>query len=322
MRRIIKTSIAFVALVSVGMTVVSCNNESVDPLLEDGKEVGKALVYTNTDGTEQIFRENVVAKISANGEMDIPINGIKGEKNDVLNLHTRIFQEGNFPGNANKSTYFDRENNQYFSTVDPDRPTYITGFMKVEFINRKARVVSGSYDLRMIPVKVEGEDTDPSIRSFQVKGTFENVPYERAEATYVDAEIDGATYRNTVAQLAKTETTYVVNSMEKNNEEQRLTFSFPIEKAVAGQVIKMDEDGVDAFYSSGFGIKYILDKEDEELLSKTYIKIESVDTIVEQVNGTPVEKVTIKGQFYMKLKGEAESKRIIEVKYGVFKVTQ
>ncbi|MTG97986.1 hypothetical protein GJV76_07510 [Myroides sp. BIT-d1] len=308
----------------LGIFAISCDNESVDPLLDNNKKVGKPVVYVNTDGVEDFFRENVVAKINAKGEMHFTLDAVKGEKKDVLTIMTKTFKQGNFPTNANRSTYLDRENNQYFSTIDIDRPTYITGFVTIDFINRSARVVSGSFDMRMIPVKPEGEDAnvDPSIRSFQVKGTFENVPYEREESEYVDAQIDGAEFRNTNATLEENDTNYIVMGVGRDNVDQVLHFTFPKERAVVGEVIKMSEEGVDAYYFSEFGIKYTLDKEDEAMLKDAQIEIEEVEKFIEKVDGTEVERTVLKGSFDMKLKGVDEEKRVIQVKYGTFKVSK
>ena len=175
----------FSALMFLGMSVTSCDDEPVDSGIT-GEVVGKALLNLNIEGEEQVFRENLVGLVDKEGRFTLEVNGIGDNPRNKFILFTKLFEEGMFPTNINVSTFYDADLETNFSSVDPLRPNLRSGMTTLSFINKKAQVVSGDFEMRLLP---EGEEASVNAEPIRIKGDFSNIPYRRAEEFYFDAEI-------------------------------------------------------------------------------------------------------------------------------------
>lgn len=320
MKRVSKIIIACFSVI-MALSIVSCDNEPVDPVLDESREVGKPIVIVKSEGEEEIIREDVVAKINSKGEFTLALNHLKG-RDDELKIFTRKFVEGNFPTNANPSTYLNRELKVQYSTVDENRPNYVTGYIKITNINKNARVVTGNYSMTMVPVRVGGpeEGIDPNIKSFTIEGSFENVPYQREEEFYIDAEVNKVPFVSITPQWKEENGSSTISGKGYGQLEQEIFLKFPTEIISAEnieegkKVYSFNDEGFDAFYISEYGVKYSLDKENNASMLNCELELVSLDsTTIDKDNVT-----VLVGRYKLKLIADTDQE--VTIKYGTFKV--
>ncbi|WP_010256022.1 hypothetical protein [Myroides injenensis] len=320
MKRVSKIIIACFSVI-MALSYVSCDNEPVDPVLDESREVGKPIVIVKSEGEEEIIREGVVAKINAKGEFTLALNHLKG-RNDELKIFIRKFIEGNFPTNANPSTYLNRELKAQYSTVDENRPNYVTGFVKITHINKNARVVTGSYSMTMVPIRVGGpeEGIDPNIKSFTIEGSFENVPYQREEDIYIDAEVNKVPFVSIAPVWKEENGTSTISGKGYGQLDQEIFLQIPTEiisaeKIEEGKkVYSFKEEGFDAYYISEYGVKYSLDKENNSSMLNSEFELVSLDSTALGKDNV----ATLVGRYKLKLIADTDQE--VTIKYGTFKV--
>ncbi|MHC5202534.1 hypothetical protein [Myroides sp. LJL119] len=256
-------AISVLILSATTCLLVSCDNEPVDSYIKDSIEVGKPVVRVNIDEQQQIIREDIYATVNKFGEFKLIIRDLQ-QRQDSLTLFTRLFQEGLFPGSSNASYYWNQELDIHYSTVDPLRPNMMTGFVTMEYINKKAHVVKGSFDLTMIPLSQDSVGTgtgNPNIQSFKISGSFQDLPYKREEPYYLEADIEQQTFRNNNATMFYSNNNFVIQAKGVEKPEMLIELVLPVEQLKNGETYDFSQTGFDASYISENGIEYDLGKQ-------------------------------------------------------------
>lgn len=275
------TTLSVLILSLAGCVLTSCDNEPVDSYIKDSIEVGKPVVRIFVGETEQIIREDVYATVNKDGEFKFVIRDLQ-QRQDSLTLFTRIFKEGLFPGSSNQSYYWNQELDMHFSTVDPLRPNMLTGFITMDYINKKSHVVKGSFDLTMIPVVQDsvGSGTgNPNIQSFPISGSFVDLPYKREEPFYLEADIKQETFRNNNASMTLEDQQFHIIAKGVEDPERLIELTLPLQKISLGGIYNFSEAGFNAKYTSENGVKYDLGKQNGSFTANSKLVIVGFELI-------------------------------------------
>jgi len=293
-----------------GLTVVSCDNEKYDPIIEGEKGVGKPIMNINNQGENILLRENIKATVDKDGVLEITVKGADKTGNDILLLRTLKFQTGTYPTNANKNEYFSVEHQLKYSTIDPDRPNVITGLVNIKTINRKARVVTGDFNInRMIP---ENND-DPNLKAFAISGDFTDIPFKRKEATYLEAFANGIALENPSEKGEIKEGRVVITSLDGVEMTQELILDFPSNEKLVEMSDPKEFKKLGWFnvkYTSKYGIKYTSEGVEE---SEGFLRFDEV----EYKEG---KLVSLKGRFDATLVQVDNPKEKVKITFGDFSI--
>ncbi|MHC5353040.1 hypothetical protein ACYSNX_02450 [Myroides sp. LJL115] len=317
MNKIYSIAKAFVfALVAIGVN--ACQDEPVDPYLKDSDVVGKPVVKVVIEDTEEIFREDIFATVNKKGEFKLIVNDLM-QRQDSLQLFTRLFQVGIFPGASNPSLYWNQELDLTYSSVDPKRPGYVTGFVKMEYINKRSHVVNGNFDLMMIPMGNENDSinggANPSIQSFKISGSFVDLPYKRAEPYYLEAEISEEIFRNNNANLILSENSFIIKAIGVDNPEMEIEITLPSDQIKQGQIYDFSQPGFSAVYFSENGVGYDLGKTNGTFTANSKISIDLLEN-TQEGNGFLME-----GKFTLELHPIEQGKDPLLIEFGRFKLS-
>lgn len=305
MRKIYKVFAASCLLLA-GLSFVSCDNESIDPTLEGGKMVGKQLVTLNMRGENYLEREKVVATIDRNRELLFTISNLGETGEDFLIINTKRFVKGNYPTNVNESRYYSKEEDAWYSTKDTARPTWITGFISLDNINKRARVFSGSIDIRsMMPAAAN----NPNLLPFPISGNFEDVVYTRLEATYFDALVNGEPMQNSKEEKLRVDDgRLLLTGTDEVGKTQSLVISIPMEQKLEANT-KYELDVFTATYTSLEGVRYVSTSEKR---ADSYMIIDEVT--YDDKNAVK----TLKGRFDLVLSREDGNDGNVKITDGEF----
>lgn len=302
----------------MGLVMNACQDEPVDAYLKDSDVVGKPVVKVVIEDTEEIFRENVFATVNKKGEFKLVVNNLM-QRQDSLQLFTRLFQVGIFPGASNPSFYWNQELDLTYSSVDPKRPGYVTGFVKMEYINKRAHVVNGDFDLTMIPVGNEqdslGGGFNPSIQSFKLSGSFVDLPYKRAEPYYMEAEINEEIFRNNNANLTLKDNSFVLKAVGVDSPEMEIEITLPSDQIKQGQVYDFSQTGFSAVYFSENGVGYDLGKTTGSFGPNSRISIDLLE------NTQDAKGYIMEGKFTLELHPIEQGQDPLLVEFGRFKLS-
>lgn len=302
-----KTYKVFVAscLLLAGLGFVSCDNEGVDPVLETGKMVGKQLVTLNMRGESYLEREKIVATVDKNRELLFTISNLGETGEDYLIINTKRFVTGNLPTNVNESRYYSKEEDAWYSTKDTARANWVTGFIKIDNINKNARVFSGSIDIsNMMPMTTD----NPNLKPFSISGNFEDVVYTRLEPTYFDALINGEPMQNTKENMEVKDGRLLLSGTDESGKVESLVISVPENKILQANT-KYELDVFTATYTSPEGVVYISTSEKRK---DSYMVIEEVSY------NDKNEIQTLKGRFDLVLSTEGENELTVKIEDGEF----
>jgi hypothetical protein len=293
-----------------GLTVVSCDNEKYDPIIEGEKGVGKPIMNINNQGDNILLRENIKATVDKDGVLEITVKGADQTGNDILLLRTLKFETGTYPTNANKNEYYSAEHQLKYSTIDPDRPNIITGLVNIKTINRKARVVTGDFNInRMIP---DNKD-NPNLKPFAISGDFTDIPFKRKEATYLEAFVNGAALENPREKGEIKEGRVVITSLDGIEMTQELILDFPSDEKLVEMSDPKEFKKLGWFkvlYTSKYGIKYTSEGVEE---SEGFLRFDEV----KYENG---KLVSLKGRFDATLVQVDKPEEKVKITYGDFSV--
>lgn len=294
-----------------GLTVVSCDNEKYDPIIEGEKGVGKPIMTINNQGDNILLRDSIKATVDKDGVLEITVKGADKTGNDILLLRTLKFQTGTYPTNANENNYYSNEHKLWYTTIDPDRPTFITGLVNVKTINRKARVVTGDFNItRMIPTSKD----NPNLKPFAISGSFTDIPFKRKEATYLEAFVNGTALENPSEKGEIKGDRVVITSLDAVEMTQELILDFP------NTDIKVSADPKDfkklgwfnVKYTSKYGIKYTSEGVGE---TEGFIRFDSYEVDKKDSN-----KIILKGRFDATLVGVDNPEDKVKITFGDFSV--
>ncbi|WP_121967101.1 DUF6252 family protein [Myroides sp. N17-2] len=306
--------LAFSLFSIAGLTVVSCDNESYDPIIEGEKGVGKPVVTVNNQGDMIMLREGVVASKDRDGKITIEIVGADKSGKDVLTLNTFKLQRGTFPTNAtaNECNYYSVENKLLYTTIDKDRPNVISGMLTISEINRKARVLSGNFDIkRMMPTN----NDNPNLKAFAISGSFKDINIVRSYATYLEAFADNEEMEN-LRETARIEgNRIIITSLDHVEKTQELILDLPSEGLVVTGSDPKEFKKLGWFkvaYTSKYGVKYTSDEVAE---SEGSLRIDEAD----YKDG---KLISLKGRFEANLIGVGEENKDKKVKitFGEFSI--
>lgn len=304
------------ALLIIG--IQSCENEPVDAYLKDSDLVGKTVVRLLIEDSQEIFRENIYATVNKKGEFKLVMRDLM-QRQDSLQLFTRLFQVGTFPGGSNPSIYWNQLTNMYYSTVDSQRPGYVTGFIKMEYINKKAQVVNGDFDLLMIPMQDKQDTTnvslDPNISSFKVSGSFTDLPYQREEAYYLEAEINQEVFRNNIATLTQNDNAFIAKAVGVEDPEKSIIITLPRQGIEQGKTYDFSQAGFSAIYTSENGIEYDLGKSNGSFSGTSRI------TIVTLQDSSQAQGVLLETRFNLEMHPLGQGQDPLIVEFGSFRLT-
>lgn len=311
--------IAFSLFSITGLTVVSCDNESYDPIIEGEKGVGKSIVTVNNQGDMIMLREGVVASKDREGRVTIKIVGADKSGKDILTLNTFKLQKGTFPTNAtaNECFYKSVEHNLLYTTIDKDRPNMISGTFAISEINRKARVLSGSFDIkRMMPTN----NDNPNLKPFAISGSFKDIAIVRSYDTYLEAFADNEEMENLRETVKIEGNRIIITGLDNVEKTQELILDLPKEGlAVTGNDPK-DFKKLGWFkvaYTSKYGVKYTSEGMGE---NDGVLRID----VAELVKDTKTNKSEywVKGRFEANLVGaDKENKdKKVKITFGEFSI--
>lgn len=255
MMRIKKYFFRTFAFLVIGASVVACDNEPVDPMIDTGGLVGKPVIEVSKDGEAKLIRSGFTATLNKRSEFTLHMPNLFEDK-DQLNIFTLLFVEGSFPGNANASSYYSSEQVQWYSSVNPLRPEFVTGIVDILSINKIARAVKGKFDLRMTPVTTEGESSPSVATALRFIGDFTDVPYTREEPFYLEAEVASQVFRNTNTIAKLQAGNLQISSVSIDAPEQKLELSVPVDFLETGESITLSDDQFQMIYFSEFGVEY------------------------------------------------------------------
>ena len=325
-------------LVIVSSIVISCDNEPVDGGIT-GENVGKALLTLNIEGEEQIFRDGLVGKLDKEGRFTLEVESVGKNEKNKLTLFTKLFQEGLFPTNINVCSFYDADLTTTFSSVDPLRPLLRTGQIEITFINKKARVISGSFEVRFLP---EGEDVSVNAEPIRMRGTFTNIPYERVEEFYLDAEIVQNAGKERIPfrtdEIVGINTSHFVQLFEgeeaveeqivkisaEKNEGVDGSFEFVIPSTVeVGKSYVVDNKHIVVSYTSRASVNYQVLPENSNGGVNNRITVTSI-TYKEAEEGVKlVKEMTLRFDFVLTeiKEGMADFDRTVRIEYGRLNTT-
>lgn len=293
-----------------GLTVVSCDNEKYDPIIEGEKGVGKPILTINNQGDHILLRDSLVATVDKDGMVELMVAGADKKRKDVLILRTLKFQKGTFPTNANESNYFSVEHKTWYTTKDKDRPNVITGLVNISTINRKARVLTGDFDItRMMPV---GKD-NPNLKPFAISGSFSDIPFKRKEATYLEAFVDGEALENPKEKAEVKANRIVITSLDGIEMTQELILDFPSNETLVEMSDPKEFKELGWFkvsYTSKYGIKYTSEGVAE---SEGFMRFD-------EVKYKDGKLVSLKGRFDATLVRVDKPEEKVKITYGDFSV--
>ncbi|MCC9041345.1 hypothetical protein LNQ81_01175 [Myroides sp. M-43] len=304
--------LAFSLFAITGFTVVSCDNEGYDPIIEGELGVGKPTMTINNQGDVILLREGIVATLDKDGILEIKVAGADKSGQDSLILRALKFQTGTFPTNANKCEYYSWENKLRYTTIDKDRPTFITGLLKINTINRKARVLSGDFNItRMIP---ENQD-NPNLKAFAISGDFKDIRFVRKEATYLEAFVNEEPLENPKEKAEIKGNNIVITSIDGVEMTQELIIELPNNDVLEASSDPKEFKNLGWFnvlYTSKYGVKYTSEGMDDK---DGLLRIDAVEYKNNKI-------VSLKGRFEAMLRGADEGKEEERVKitFGDFSV--
>lgn len=306
MKKIYKVLVASCFLLA-GLSFVSCDNESIDPTLENGTMVGKQVVTLNLQGESYLEREHIVATINKNRELVFTISNLGETGEDSLVINLKKFVIGNFPTNVNESKYYSKSEDAWYTTKDTDRPNWVTGFISMDNINKQARVFSGSIDIKnMMPTTTD----NPNLKSFPISGNFEDIVYTRLEATYFDAIVNGEPMQNSKEEKLRVDEDgkLLLTGTDEVGKTQSLLISIPVEQKLEANT-KYELDVFAASYTSPEGVRYVSTSEKRK---DSYMLIDEV------TYNDKDEIKTLKGRFDLVLSREGENEGTVKITDGEF----
>lgn len=293
-----------------GLTVVSCDNEKYDPIIEGEKGVGKPIMNINNQGDNILLRENIKATVDKDGVLEITVKGADKTGNDILLLRTLKFETGTYPTNANKNEYYSAEHQLEYSTIDPDRPNIITGLVNIKTINRKARVLTGDFNItRMMPVNKD----NPNLKPFAISGDFTDIPFRRKEATYLEAFVNGVALENPQEKAEIKDERIVITSLDGIEMTQELILDFPSNETLVEMSDPKEFKKLGWFnvkYTSKYGIKYTSEGVAE---SEGFLRFD-------EVKYKDGKLVSLKGRFDATLVQVDKPEEKVKITYGDFSV--
>lgn len=299
------------SLFAIGaLTVVSCDNEKYDPIIEGEMGVGKPVMTINNQGDNILLRENIVATVDKEGVLEITVKGADKTGKDILLLRTLKFQTGTFPTNANECNYYSDEHKLAYTTIDKDRPTFITGLVNIKTINRKARVLTGDFNItRMMPTSKD----NPNLKPFAISGNFTDIPFKRKEVTYLEAFANGEALENPAERAEIKGDTIFITSLDGVEMTQELILDFPSNE----QLVEMSDPKefkklgwFNVKYTSKYGVKYTSEGVAE---SEGFLRFDKV----EYKDG---KLVSLKGRFDATLKRVDNPEEKVKITFGDFSV--
>ncbi|SHM63721.1 hypothetical protein [Myroides odoratimimus] len=298
------------------MTVASCDNESYDSIIEGEQGVGKPIMTIHNQGETILMREGIVAELDKNGRLEIKVKltGSENYENDELILRTLKFQSGNFPTNVNESNYYSWENKLLYTTKDTLRPNIVTGIMSICNINRKARVLSGDFDIKRMMPSIQD---DPNLKSFPISGNFVDIPFVRKEATYLEAFADNEPFTNPEESVEVKAGRAYVSSIDGVEKTQKIVLDFPYNNDIVVSNDPKDFKKLGWFnveYTSPYGVKYT-SKDVAE--SEGFLRFDYAEKDKDDPN-----KFLLKGRFEATLVGveEEDQDKRVKITYGDFSV--
>ncbi|SFJ36948.1 hypothetical protein [Myroides guanonis] len=295
-------TLSFLSLGAIFFT--SCEKESIQSELLDESKVGESIVRVQYNDT-LIIRKGISGVLNGSGEFSFKLEMLG---KDYMNILTLGFEEGTYPTNINVAKYFFSElgedvfdsegekigkTGEFGSSLDISRPQYSSGYIKINRVNKLARAVNGEFKIKIFPPLMN----ELNLRPFEVQGEFINLRYDRVEAQYFDATVDGKSFVSGSAFAQIEEENLVVNSSSSVSEESiKLKFNKDLEQGVYGSV------SIEGTYVSPLGVVYNTSKE----LTKSSLHVRKNESNV------------ISASFTLQLKNKQGG--VIEVKGGDFRL--
>jgi hypothetical protein len=314
MKRVILLSAICLSFLTTTL-FTSCDKESSDSNLDNPELVGKPYFTMSMKDTIYVKGEGEIkAELTSKGQLIISAEGLGKNGLDIFEVELLKLQEGNFPTNVNVAVYLygDEQGMEVATSLDMERPDLLTGMVKITKVNKVAKVIDGSFDIKMIASPLNEIYKD----QFTVKGEFENLPYERViedtKGVFVYAVADGVPLKDLIGTATHDSKSNIitVNASNENYKHQNLILRFPA-NIEAGSYAFED---FSATYSSIYGVKYISNAEDSAL-EGSYLKIDKIEDETEE--GKTFRKFY--GKFDFKLR-EDRGTHVLQMTEGEFVV--
>ncbi|TDS57241.1 DUF6252 family protein [Myroides indicus] len=312
MKRVILLSAICLSFLTTTL-FTSCDKESSNSNLDNPELVGKPY-FTVLLKDSAYVRDDVKAQLTNKGALSIVVSKLGKEEKDVLQINLLKFQEGSFPTNVNVAIYlYGEEIDEHFdmaTSQDPERPEWKSGMVKINRINKEAKVIDGTFKIEMLPNTLNINHLD----NFTIEGEFGNLPYERATSntsgSFLYTLVDGEPLKdleiNTIHNSDTNQITF--NAFNPSYRNQNLKLQFPVDIQLGDYTY----EDFSVSYTSLYGVKYFSNNEDSAL-NGSYLKIDKIEDVFQ-------ENKTFKryyGRFDFKLR-EDRGTHVLQMTEGEF----